>query len=156
VNSSAQHARLISDDSVHGTRGPLDPRTAREVAALLGAEGVRHVVTDDWDTSWRMSFHTHGRIVGCHAVAEQREWLETGVLHRTRRYAIVVRAGTHRDRGLERYVRRAGLAVDRRVIRDKAVHFIGPRHGSTELPSDWCPPGLLMTPVAVERARLTN
>lgn len=156
ANGALQQARLSGDESVQGTRGPIDPNLAPAVAAFLEAEGVSHVVTDDWDLAWRMSFLTRGRIVGCHAVSEHRGWLDDEELHRTRRYAVVVRAGSHRDRSLERRVSRAGFPVARRTVRDKAVHLLGPLGGIPGLPADWCPADLRMQPVSAASAAATR
>jgi hypothetical protein len=153
ANGAVQYVRLFGDDSVRGARGPVDPKTAPAVAAFLDQLVVRYVVTDDWDLAWRMSFHTRGRIVGCHAVSDQRAWLARRDGRRTWRYAVVVRAGSHRDRVLEQRVARAGLPAERHVVLDRAVHVLGRPGGTAEVPEGWCPADRMMEPVSLERAR---
>jgi hypothetical protein len=151
ANAAAQHARLFGDHAISGTRGPVDASLAPAVSALLERAGVTQVVTDDWDLAWRMSFLTRGRIVGCHAASEQREWLARPELKRAR-YAVIVLAGSRRDRALARRAQRAEFEVERHAVGHKAVHVFGPKGGSL-LPEDWCPPDRLLVPVSFERAR---
>jgi 4-amino-4-deoxy-L-arabinose transferase-like glycosyltransferase len=154
-NAAVQHVRLFRDRTVHGTRGPTDPRTAPAVAALLESAGVTHVVTDDWDLAWRISFHTRGRIVGCHGVSEQRAWLAHVTANQVR-YAVVVRSQSQRDGALRRQVVRAGIRDERHVVLDKAVHVLGPHRGASEPQDGWCPGDRLLEPVSLGRARATR
>jgi 4-amino-4-deoxy-L-arabinose transferase-like glycosyltransferase len=146
VNGSWEHARLYQDREVLGLRGPRPASTAA-VTRVLEGHGVRHVVSDDWDLFWRVSFASHGRIVGCHAVAEQRDWLEQPERYAERRFAVIVAAGSHRDRALERRTQRLGIPVVRAEAGGKAIHLIGPPGGSPEQPPEWCPPELRLEPV---------
>ncbi len=156
ANAAVQHGHIARDHNVRGMRTLVDPHTARSIAALLEDEGVRRIVTDDWDLAWRMSFLTRGRIVGCHAVAEHKAWLDDEELHRAHRYAVAVRAGSHRDHVLAQRTRRAGVTHERHVVREKAVHVLGPPEGNAQLPEQWCPPELLLEPVSAARARSTG
>jgi hypothetical protein len=156
ANGALQQAHLFGDDGIYGTRGRSDARLAPAVAAVLGTEGVSHVVTNDWDLAWRMTFQTRGRIRSCHAVAEHRDRLGDAVFPAGSRYAVIVRAESHWDRALERRAARAGIPARRRVVFDKAVHLLGQASGDPRLPDGWCPPDLLMQPVSFGRARVAR
>jgi 4-amino-4-deoxy-L-arabinose transferase-like glycosyltransferase len=146
ANGSWEHARLMEDRDVLGLRGRR-PAEAGALTRVLEGHGVRHVVSDDWDLFWRLSFASHGRIVGCHAVAEQRDWLEQPERHAARRFAVIVAPDSHRDRALGRRTQRLGIPVLRIEASGKAIHLIGPSDGSPEQPRDWCPPELRLEPV---------
>jgi hypothetical protein len=152
-NAALQHARLLGDPRILGPRGPVDQRTAREVATLLGERDVRGLVTDDWDLSWRVSFLTQGRIAACHGVAEHAGWAAGGAEDAHGRFAFVVGAGSQRDRVLSRRADRTEAAGERALVRDKAVHLRGLGEPASELPPDWCPPERLLEPLSLERVR---
>jgi len=152
ANAAVQYVRLFGDQRVHGARGLIDPQTAPAVAALLDDLNLKHVVTDDWDLAWRMSFHTRGRIVACHAVTEQRDWFAPEDPRRSWRYAVVLRAGSHRDLALARRVVHAGLPPVRHLVLDRAVHVFGPPGHTQDLPHGWCPSDRLMAPVPLANA----
>ncbi|HWX24890.1 MAG TPA: hypothetical protein VN083_07610, partial [Vicinamibacteria bacterium] len=113
---AVQMTRLAGDDRIYGPDGPSDPRTAEAVMAFLDENGIRRLVTEDWDLGWRIAFKSRERIIALHNLNN---------LHQAPPFAAVVAEGSEDDHRVFALLEKRGQPVARYVLSGKAIYTVG-------------------------------
>jgi hypothetical protein len=115
LNRAVQHARLMADDGVYGPLGRSEPGDADRILAFLDAHGVRHLMSEDWDLSWRVVFRSHERITSTHSDLWLRRLLKDYVTRQGDAYALVVEPGNPGRTHIHEVLHRYGVDAPRRI-----------------------------------------
>lgn len=128
----AQYVRVLGDDGVYGPLGRSDPRDADALIEFLRERGVAHVMSEDWDLSWRIVFKTQERVTATHSVLWLGRLFRQGQL-RSGAYALIIPRGDPSEQRLRHLLAKAGIS-ERYVVAGRSVYVLsagdrrGPRH----------------------------
>ncbi len=111
---AVQYVRLFRDDGVYGPLGRSDPGDADALIAFLDARRVAHVMSEDWDLSWRIVFRTQERITASHSTLWLGRLFREGDL-RGGAYALILPPRKHADQRIHRLMRKEGIAEEHLV-----------------------------------------
>jgi len=67
ADRAVQIVRLAADDGIYGPLGRSDPRLAGEMLRFLADHRIDHIMSEDWDLSWRVVFESGERIKATHS-----------------------------------------------------------------------------------------
>lgn len=127
---AGQTARLFADDFVYGPLGRSDPRDADAMVAFLDAHRIDHVMTGDWDLSWRIVYRTRERITATHSALWLGRLLREKDLGREG-WAVVSAPGTPGEEAIRRRLVKRGLGVPYRVA-GRTVYVVRGAEGAPD------------------------